>query len=180
MSITRLCAVAIIVLTAIQFVRADQPATQSSDPVDFRKLKEVLPAELLGIKRTEASGEKNAMGEFKISHAQGSYVKNADKDDAPRIDVNITDYSATKGMADAMASWSKMEVDRESDGGYEKTTKVAGFPAIETYQNDGKSGSLQVFVAGRFIVQVSTTNVPPDQLKKIGEELKLEKLAELK
>ena len=80
-------------------------------------------------------------------------------------------------MADAMAVWTKMEIDRESDGGYEKTTKVGEYPAIETYTNEGKAGQLQVFVAGRFLVAVSTQNVPADQLKKIGEELKLENLA---
>ena len=90
------------------------------------------------------------------------------------------DYAATQGMTEAMAAWSKMEIDRESDTGYEKTTKVGDYPALETYQNDGKSGQLQVFVADRFIVQVTTTNVPADQLKKIGEELKLAKLAESK
>jgi hypothetical protein len=180
-TIQRTCAfLSIVLLVALQFVRADQPATKPSDPVDFRKLKEALPAELLGIRRTEANGEKNAMGQFKISHAHGSYVKDADKDDAPRVEVDITDYSGTQGMAEAMAAWATMELDRESDTGYEKTTTVGDYPALETYTNEGKYGQLQVFVAKRFIVQVTTTNVPADQLKKIGEELKVEKLAELK
>ena len=171
----------LIVVATLQLASAqDAATTKPADPVDFRKLKEALPAELLEIKRTEATGEKNAMGEFKISHARGTYVKNADADDSPRIEVTITDYGATKGMADAMAAWTKMEIDRESDTGYERTTKVGGHPAFETYQNEGKSGALQVFVADRFIVQIQTTNVPADELKKIGEEMKLERLAELK
>jgi len=181
MTIQRTCAsLCIVLVVALQFARADQPATKPTEPVDFRKLKEALPAELLGIKRTDASGEKNAMGNVKMSHAHGAYVKDADKEGAPRIEVDITDYAATQGMTEAMAAWSKMEIDRESDTGYEKTTKVGDYPALETYQNDGKSGQLQVFVADRFIVQVTTTNVPADQLKKIGEELKLAKLAESK
>ena len=175
-------AVALLIIVAtLQFASAQNAATtKPADPVDFRKLKEALPAELIQVKRTEATGEKNAMGEFKISHVRGTYVKDANADDSPRIEVTITDYGATKGMADALAAWTKMEIDRESDGGYEKTTKVGEHPAFETYQNEGKSGQLQVFVAGRFIVQIQTTNVPADQLKTIGEEMKLEKLAELK
>ena len=179
-NLRRACASIIVLFAAVQFVRADQPATKPADPVDFRKLKDVLPTELLGIKRTDASGERNAMGDVKMSHAHGAFVKDADKDDSPRVEVDITDYSGTNGMAEAMASWSKLEIDRESDTGYEKTTKVGEYPAFETYQNDGKAGQLQVFVAGRFIVQVTTNNVPADQLKKIGDELKLEKLAALK
>lgn len=172
--------VMLIIAATLQIAVAQNATTQPAGPVDFRKLKEALPAELNGIKRTEANGEKTAMGEFKLSMARGTYVNDANADDSPRIEVTITDYGATKGMVEAFAAWSKMEIDRESDGGYEKTTKIGEYPAFETYQNEGKSGQLQVYVAGRFIVQVQTTNVPAEQLKKIGEEMKLEKLAELK
>lgn len=176
----RLSLVMLIIAATLQIAIAQNATTQPAGPVDFRKLKEALPAKLLDIDRTEATGEKTAVGEFKLSMARGTYVKDANSDDSPRIEITITDYGATKGMIEAFAAWSKMEIDRESDGGYEKTTKVGEHPAFETYQNEGKSGQLQVFVANRFIVQIQTTNVPAEQLKKIGEEMKLEKLAELK
>ena len=180
MSIFRACLTSAVVVLSLQFVRAQDATTKPAEPVDFRKLKEAMPAELLTIKRTEVNGEKTAMGAFKISQAHGTFAKDANDGDAPRIEVTITDYAAAPGMAEAMAAWTKMEIDRESDGGYEKTTKVGEYPAFETYQNEGKAGQLQVFVAGRFVVAVTTQNVPADQLKKIGEELKLEKLAALK
>jgi hypothetical protein len=197
---TRLIAAAALAVTSSALIAQDaqQPAAQPaadaqpqqgqppasqptvSEPMDFRKLKELLPAEVAGVKRTEATGEKNAFGDFKVSTARGTYAKDQEKDDAPRIDVEISDYAATKGMAEGMAFWTKMEVDRDGDTGYEKTTKVAGQPAMESYQTEGKSGHLQVFVANRYMVQVNTQNVPVEQFKKIGEELKLEKLAALK
>ncbi|CAN5615918.1 hypothetical protein BH09PLA1_BH09PLA1_31200 [soil metagenome] len=182
MLIFRRCvALAIVLLASVPLI-AQQPdaATKPTEPVDFRKLKEALPAELLSIKRTEASGEKNSMGGFKISQARGTYTQDADAENAPRIEVTITDYSGTQGIAGAMAAWAQNEIDRESDSGYERTTKVGDYPAYETYQNESKAGQFQVFVDGRFIIQVDTTNVPAEQLKKLGEELHLEKLAALK
>lgn len=157
---------------------ATQPTV--SEPMDFRKLKEHLPAELAGVKRTEASGEKNAFGDFKVSTARGTYAPDSEKEDAPRIDLEISDYAATKGLVEGMAFWTQMELDREGDDGYEKTTKVAGHPAMESYQNDGKSGHLQVLVANRYMVNVNTQNLPVEQFQKISQELKLDALAKLK
>ena len=111
MNLVRTSFVLLISLATLRVAVAQDATTRPSEPVDFRKLKEALPAELLGIRRTEANGEKNAMGGFKISQARGTYT--TDADNAPRIEVTYTDYSGTQGMADAMAAWSKMEIDRE-------------------------------------------------------------------
>src|SRR5215211_676002 len=39
-------------------------------PIDFRKLKEMMPAELAGVKRSELSGEKVSIGELIVSTAR--------------------------------------------------------------------------------------------------------------
>src|SRR5690606_20255079 len=49
--------------------------------VDFRALRDLLPEDLRGMERTDASGEKTGMGGFNISRAEGQY---RDADDASR------------------------------------------------------------------------------------------------
>lgn len=158
----------------------EKPATAKAEPIDFRKLKALLPEKLAGMKRSDANGQKVKTGDFSMSMATANYAKESDAEDAPHVDLTITDYSAAPGMAEGMASWSKIEIDSESDDGYQKTTKVQGHPAFETYEKEGKSGQLQVFVGGRYIVAVSTSNMTPEEMAKVGKELPLEKLAALK
>lgn len=159
---------------------AAAPASQPSQPVDFRKLKELLPAELARIKRTDATGEKTSFGDLKLSSAKGEYYKEVENGDSQRVQVEITYYGATKEITEGLTYWTQLDIDQEGDAGYEKSKKLDGQPALEKYVNDGKSGSLQVFVANRFLVNLTTTNVAPEQFKKLGESLKIKELAALK
>jgi hypothetical protein len=153
-------------------------ASQPSEPVPYAKLKEALPTELIGLKRTSATGQKISAGAVKMTQAEGKYgTKDGDK--PPTLNVQIVDYSATPDMAAGMAAWSKLEIDQDSDTGYQKTLKINGNPAFEEYKKDSKNGQLQIFVAGKFIVSVTASNVADDQFQKIGEGLSLDKLAAL-
>src|SRR4051812_461204 len=146
-------AVALIVVAAcaVSLVRAEdqKPAAASQPkvaPVDYKKLKEVMPEELGGIKRSNNEGQKTGIGEFVMTQASAEYQKKDPGENDPRITVELIDYSSATGMAEAMTAWSKMEIDKDSDSGFERTTKVKGQPAFQTYQNDGKSGQMQVWV----------------------------------
>jgi hypothetical protein len=178
---------AAVVVSSASFVVAQEgekkqaaATSQPTEPVDFRKLKELLPAELAGIKRTDAKGERTAFGELKLSVARGQYYKEVENGDSPSIDIEITDYGATRGMTDVLASWTTLEIDQEGDDGYEKSKKIEGQAALEKFTNEGKSGSLQIFVANRFLVNVTTQHLSVEQFKKIGESLKIKELAALK
>jgi hypothetical protein len=161
---------------------ATTPASKPAkvQPVDFRKLKEWLPGELSSLKRSSAEGEKVGIGEMLFTVARGDYGK-SEEENAPTVHVEVSDYGATPDMAKIATAWSSVEIDKESDDGYERTLKVADkYPAYETYQKAAKSGSVQVFVADRFIVNVTTQNVSEEDFKKIAAALPLDKLAELK
>src|SRR5688500_2483178 len=105
---------------------ADKPADKPQ-PIDYKKLKELMPEELLGQRRTKLEGEKISIGEFIISQASGRFGDDS-KEGALNFEVQFIDYSAAKGMAEAMAAWRNMEIDKEGDDGFERTRKIQDQP----------------------------------------------------
>ncbi|MDQ6478475.1 hypothetical protein [Dyadobacter sp. LHD-138] len=147
------------------------------DPVDFRKLKELLPEKAAGLSRKEASGEKNGAMGFTISRAEAKY---ADESNAS-VHVEIFDTGGVAGVATmALAAWTMADIDKETETGYEKTTKIEGYKGYEKYNNESKSGEINVLVADRFVVNVNGDNVTMDQLKGILADMNLDKLSDLK
>ena len=131
------------------------------------------------MKRTECSGEKTKAGEMSFSHVTAQFKK-GDGDDAPHAEVQVMDYSSAEMAQGFSAAWTAIEIDKESDDGFEKTIKVAGNPGFETWKKDGKHGEVQLLVGKRFIVTVQTYNLPAEQVIKVVEALPLDKLAALK
>jgi hypothetical protein len=81
-----------------------------------------------------------------------------------------------------MAHWLSVEVDRETDSGYERTREYDGYPAYETFEaKDGEIGSanLSVVVERRFIVQLNGADVRMEDVMRAADELDLDRLAKL-
>ncbi|MBC8151600.1 MAG: transposase [Bacteroidetes bacterium] len=144
--------------------------------VDFRALKELLPADADGLPRKEATGEKTGTMGFNVSTAEGKY---ASADGSERIEVDIVDAGGMGAMM-GLAAWSMIEVDKETETGYEKTTEMDGNKAYEKYDNAGKDGEIAVMVAKRFVVTAKGNGVSMDKIKATLKEVDLGKLAELK
>ncbi|MDB5323306.1 MAG: transposase [Phycisphaerales bacterium] len=180
MNVARLSLAALVLVGLIGVARAeDKKEAPKTEAVDFRKLKELMPAELNGLKRSECNGERNKIGDMSISQVTATYKK-GDEEGAQKIEVQVMDYSnleMAKGMA---AAWTTIEIDKESDNGFEKTIKIKDNPGFLTWQKDGKHGQVQLLVGGRYVVSVQTDNIPSDQVIKVAEALPLDKLAALK
>lgn len=52
-----------------------------------------------------------------------------------------------------MASWASVEIDRETETGYEKSTVLGGNKAFEKYDTRSRRGEIKVLVGGRFIAE---------------------------
>jgi hypothetical protein len=127
---------------------------EAKEVIDFRKLKELLPASVAGMERTSHTGEKvGAMG-FKMSTAEAKY-ESGDS----RLEVNIIDFAGVGMAMMSLASWSSMEVDRETDTGYERTTVIDGYKAFEEYDRERKDGQISIITGERFIVTIEGKNV---------------------
>lgn len=148
------------------------------EPVDFRLLKSLLPESLPGMKRTSASGEKNAAMGINISKAEAEYQAEGEKG---RIDLNITDMGSMSGIT-AMAAfgWAMAEIDRETESGYEKTSTYGGFKAFEKYDKNNQDGEMQVLVGNRFSVEAKGYEVTMDQVKAALGKIDLAKLDGMK
>lgn len=150
---------------------------KSVDPIDFRKLKELLPESIDGFKRVAASGEKSGAMGFTISTAEARYTGDGDAS----IKLEIFDTGGVAGVTTmALAAWTMADIDKETETGYEKTTELEGFKAFEKYDSERKSGELNVLVADRYIVNVNGNNITVEQLKSVLADLDLAKLADLK
>lgn len=154
----------------------DMQKNGTAKAVDFRALKELLPASADGLERKEATGEKNGAAGFTIATATGKY---ANADNTETIELTLVDGGATP-MVMGLAAWSMMEVDKETADGYEKTSTMGDYKSYEKYDNGDKSGEIAVLVNKRFIVTAKGRGISMDKLKATLDDMDLEKLAAMK
>ncbi len=144
--------------------------------VDHRELKALLPAEVKGMKRASASSEKSGAMGMAIARAEARF-ENGDRS----IEIEILDTGGL-GSIGAMshATWTSVEIDRETDTGFERTVQYRGFKAMEQYDRQNRTGSIQVLVGGRFIVKAEGSEVPIEAIRAALDAVDLKKLAALK
>lgn len=147
------------------------------ETVDFRHLKDMLPASLPGMQRTATNGEKNAAMGMQISTANARYSNNQ----GSNAQVTITDIGSMTGLAGMAAyAWAATDVDRETSTGYEKTTRFSGHKAMEKYDRSSKHGEISVMVADRFVVAAEGNGVDIDALKNAVGQVNLGRLESMK
>jgi hypothetical protein len=155
--------------------KALQGDGELKEVVDFRELKKLLPERVLKMDRTDYSGEKAGAFGMNMAVAKATYEE-GDR----RVEVNIVDFAGITGALMGMASWATVEVDRESDDGYERTTTIDGYKAFEKYNTSTKDGELNVIVEDRFIVSIDGNNLSEKEFKKVLEVVNIKKLARMK
>ena len=159
-------------------VQKNMEEGQKYEVVDFRDLKALLPESLGDLKRANAEGEKSGSMGFTISKAEADYNN---EDYSQSMDIEITDLAGASGFAGLAAwGWAMVDIDKETETGYEKTTKYKGHKAYEKYDNEYQNGSIEVLVSGRFMVSVSGNNVPMEMIKSSMDEIDFAKLESMK
>ncbi len=149
----------------------------SYEPVDFRKLKEALPAELAGFETGESEGSKNNAFGISVSEAKRSFRS---KDGAKRVRFEIVDPGSLAGPFALAHVWLNIEVDKESSDGYEKTTTVAGRRVHEKWSKSSKRAEVQTVVGKRFLVEVEAEGLEMSEVKSLVDKLNLATLEALK
>lgn len=152
-------------------------STSTSDPIDHNKLLPVFPNAPSGWNAEEAEGSTEEMGDTQISTAHRDYSKGEAKD-APTTSISILDSVASPDYVEMTTSgWKNAETNAE---GYSKPVTLEGTPGFETFENEGKHGTLWLLVAKRYFLQIETTGQDAKELQEWLKRIDLKKLAELK
>ena len=156
---------------ALQNIQVKDANGNPVEAMDFRDLKETMPEKLLGMDRESHKGQRNGAAGFKISNAEAVY-----RDGDKRLEVNVVDVAGVGLAALGAAAWTMVEIDNESDDGYERTVTIDGNKAFEKFNEKNGDGELSVFYKKRYIISVKGRNIKAKDLRDAYDDLKLGKL----
>ncbi len=158
--------------TALGAVGQIMAGGKDVQPVDFHKLKDMLPEALPGMQRKEASGQSGEAMGFKGSSATARYSDGA----SASISIEIADMGSLSGLAGLAARFDP-NMEKETDTGYERTHKVDGQLVHERYDRRYRNGEVGVILADRFAVTVHGNGVDPEALTGALKQIDLTRLA---
>ena len=139
-------------------------------------MKGFVPETLAGMKRTSISAEQNQAMGINMTHAEAQF----EGENGASLDVSITDVGNMSGpMRMGMVGWTMAQYSRETDNGYEKTGTYNGYKGMEEYNTADKRGTIRVFVAERFIIEVNGSSITMETIKQALGQIDLKKMASL-
>ena len=164
-------------LGALSEMSKDGSITNADGLIDFRVLKALLPENLPGLKRVEVTGQKLGPLDMTIAFAKANYTNEHNAN----VEIKISDMNSIGGqiMLSAQANWTAIELDRETDTGYDKTLLIDGFKAREQYDYAEKIGSILVVVENRLFIEINSMAVEPVALRALTKHLDFKKMSAL-
>ena len=166
-------------LAGVSSVRAaeEEPAPLLPEVVDFSKLLPLLPEGPAGWTADKPEGSTDDAGGVKITTVHRDYKKGT-ADDAPTTSISILDSAANpEYVASTTAAWN---LTASTPEGYTKALTIDGMPGFETFDNEGKHGTLWLMVAKRYVLQIETQAQDAKDLQDWLKRIELKKLAEVK
>ena len=173
---------AIIALSALlgaSVARAtvEEPAPLIPEVVNSTKLLPLLPDAPTGWTADKAEGSTDDAGGVKITSVHRDYKKGT-ADDAPTTSISILDSAANPEYVSATtAAWN---LTASTPEGYTKALTIEGMPGFETFENEGKHGTLWLMVAKRYVLQIETQGQDAKDLQEWLKRVDVKKLAEVK
>ena len=146
----------------------------SGEVVDYNKLKDWLPKKVNGLKQVSSEGESNSGFGFNASQATGVYGEGEEK-----VVVEVIDFGGLQAVISAMASWSEIKRDAESDEGYEKTKTIEGMKAFVQYKYKPRRGDINL-LSDTYIINIRTVGIEQKDFENITDDLNFRKLNKLK
>ena len=159
---------------ALNAVGAIVSGGKDVQPVDFRKLREMLPETLAGMKRVDATGQSGEAMGIKGSSATARYTDGA----GASLNVDISDMGSLAGLA-GLASRFDPSMEKETETGYERTSKVNGQIVHERYDRRAKNGEISIILGERFNVAVRGNGVEPATLQRAIKQIDMAGLVAL-
>ncbi|RME94960.1 MAG: hypothetical protein D6772_13845 [Bacteroidetes bacterium] len=139
---------------------------EAVEVMDFRELKAIMPERLLGMDRSSHVGEKKGAFGIVISQAKAKY-----QDEDRYLEIQVVDGGDAAIAKLAGAAWTTVEVDRETDHGYERTTMIDGYKAYEKYDSQQERGTIKWLYKDRYIVSIEGRGVTAKEIKRALNKL---------
>jgi hypothetical protein len=153
---------------------ATGPDGKPVEPVNFHDLQAAF-VPLDGWDMGKPTGSKMAMP---VSFSQAEVIYR--KGDA-RITASITDSGFNQLVFAPFSALLVSGYEKETENGFEKSTKVAGNPGWEKWDGQEKTGEVAAFVNKRFVVNFKGRGIADNKvLYQLAESSNLGKLASLK
>ena len=144
------------------------------EPVSFRELQGIF-VPLDGWEMGKPTGEKITVP-FAYSQAKVKYRK-----ENQEIEVSVTDSGLNQLMLAPFSLFLTSGYEKETETGYEKSAKVAGYPGWEEWDSKRKDGEVNAVINKRFIVKFEGDGLDDIKvLHQLAEASNLTKLASLK
>lgn len=160
--------------TALAAVGTMATGGKDVQPVDFHALKDLLPASIDGMQRSDASGQSGEAVGMKGSSATAHYANGAQGS----LTLEVADIGSLAGLAGLAAKFNP-NAEKETDNGYERTRTVNGQMMHQRYDRQSKSGEFGVMVGNRFAVTASGSNVSEATLTDAVKSVDIGKLLAL-
>jgi hypothetical protein len=145
--------------------------------VDYTKLIPLLPDAPAGWTADKPGGSTTDVGGFKLTNVHRDYRK-GEGDNVPTTAISILDSAANPDYVEATtAAWKFTTTSTE---GYSKSVNVDGHDGFETFENEGKHGTLWLMVAKRYFLQIETQGQDPSALQEWAKRVDMKKLATIK
>jgi hypothetical protein len=144
--------------------------------VDAAKLLPLMPEAPAGWTADKAEGATTDAGGVKITNVHRDYRKGT-ADDAPSATINILDsFANPEYIASSTAAWKE---NATTDEGYSKSLTIDDQPGFETFEKEGKHGTLWLLVGKRFFLEIETIGQEPKDLQDWLKRIDVKKLAEV-
>ena len=155
----------------------EEPAPLLPEVVAAAKLLPLLPDGPAGWTADKPEGSTEDAGGVKITTVHRDYKK-GDTDTSPITSISILDSAANpEYVKDTTAAWNLSTTTPE---GYTKALTIDGMPGFETFENEGKHGTLWLMVAKRYVLQIETQGQDAKELQDWLKRVDLKKLADVK
>jgi len=150
------------------------PNQKPVDPVSFHDLQTAF-GDFGGWEKGKPTGERMT-SPVNYSVARISYTK-----EGARVDEEISDSAFNQMLLVPFSMFLTTGYEKETEDGYEKSSKVGDFPGFEKWSKGSKRGELTAIVNKRFIVQVTGHNIAdPKVVHEAMAGIDLKTLASLK
>ena len=176
-------AVALITLSSLLLgvsgIRAgeEEPKKLQAEVVAPEKLMPFLVEPPSDWTADKPEGSSDDASGVKITTVHRDYKK-GDADNAPTTSISILDSAANPDYVAATTSaWT---VSSTTPEGYTKALKIDDMPGFETFENEGKHGTLWLMVAKRYVLQIETQGQESKELQEWLKRIDVKKLASIK